>query len=332
MPTLTFVRRREVIWLKIGVLVQNFAGFPDTGRSTRACVDLAMHAERVGFDSVWVTDHIVLPRDRVARYPHNDSGTFPYSWEQDIHDPIVLLGALAQATQRVEIGVAVLVIPYRHPLTTAKMLATADQLAEGRLILGAGVGWLKDEFDALGLPDEVFAHRGSVTEDYLRAMREAWTADGVASYEGAFVRFRDVGTFPRPARLPHLPIWVGGKGDRALRRAARLGDGYLAIASDPTRLRSEVSRLHDLARDTGRDPASLTVALIEGIAVSGAPLGPDRARLHGSPSQIVEGLHAFAEAGLQHLVAGVRLAGNATYGAAVEALDTVASAVLPDVR
>ena len=315
--------------MKVGALVQNFAGFPETTRSTRACVDFALHAEDAGFDSVWVTDHIVLPRERAALYPHNESGNFPYSWQQDIHDPIVLLGALAQATVRVEIGVAVLVIPYRHPLTTAKMLATADQIAGGRLILGAGVGWLKDEFDALGLSDEVFAHRGSVTEDYLRAMRAAWTAEGAASYEGTYVNFRDVGTYPRPARLPHLPIWVGGKGDRALRRAVRLGDGYLAISADPTVLRAEVARLRAFADDDGRDPAELTVALIDGIVVSPTALGPERPALHGTPEQIVEGLHAFADAGLDHLVAGVRAAGDGSFAASVDALDTIAEEVLP---
>jgi probable F420-dependent oxidoreductase len=320
------------VGVKVGALVQNFAGFPDTGRSARACIDFAVHTERAGFDSVWVTDHIVLPRERRALYPHNETGTFPYSWQQDIHDPIVLLSALAQATQRVELGVAVLVIPYRHPLTTAKMLATADQLAEGRIILGAGVGWLHDEFAALGLSDDVFAHRGSVTEDYLKAMREAWTADGAASYEGDYVRFRDVGTYPRPARQPHLPVWVGGKGDRALRRAARLGDGYLAISADPTMLRAEVSRLHSFATDIGKDPAELTVALIDGIVVTPSPLGAARSPLHGTAEQIVEGLRAFADAGLQHLVAGVRHAGDATYGASVGALDIVAADVLPHVN
>ena len=317
--------------MKVGALVQNFAGFPETGRSTRACVDFAVHAEEAGFDSVWVTDHIVLPRERKALYPHNESGTFPYSWQQDIHDPLVLLGALAQATRRVEIGVAVLVIPYRHPLTTAKMLATADQLAEGRVILGAGVGWLQDEFDALGLSDDVFAHRGSVTEDYLRAMQEAWTADGAASHDGPYVRFRDVGTYPRPARAPHIPIWVGGKGDRALRRAVRLGDGYLAISADPAALRAEVARLHAFASDAGRDPAELTVALIDGIVVSPSPLGPDRSPLHGTAEQIIEGLHAFADAGLQHLVAGVRAAGDGSFAASIGALDIVAADVLPQV-
>ena len=315
--------------MKVGTLVQNFAGFPETGRSTRACVDFAAYAERAGFDSVWVTDHIVLPRERRAAYPHNDSGTFPYSWQQDIHDPIVLMGALAQATNRVEIGVAVLVIPYRHPLTTAKMIATADQISDGRVILGAGVGWLQDEFEALGLPDEIFTHRGSVTEDYLRAIREAWIGDGAASYEGKFVRFREVGTYPHPARTPRLPVWIGGKGERALRRAVRLGDGYLAISSDPPALRREVTRLRAIATEEGRDPAEFTAALIDGIVVSPSPLGRERSPLHGTAEQILEGLHTFAEAGLQHLVAGVRMAGDASFAASVAALDIIAADVLP---
>jgi probable F420-dependent oxidoreductase len=315
--------------LRVGALVQNFAGFPETGRSARACVDLARHAERVGFDSVWVTDHIVLPEVRGARYPHNASGDFPYTWDQDIHEPLTLLAALAQATERVEIGVAVLVIPYRHPLLTAKMLATIDQLAGGRTILGAGVGWLRDEFLALGLGDDVFLHRGSVTEDYLAAMRAAWAAPGPVSHDGRWVHFDPVGTRPQPPRAGHLPVWIGGKGDRALRRAVRLGDGYLAIASDPGLLAGEVARLHQTAAAAGRDPAELTVALIDGIVVTATPLDGDRAPLHGSPEQIVEGLRAFHDAGLDHLVAGVRRAGDPTYEGAVDALEVVATQVLP---
>ena len=210
--------------MRVGVLVQNFAGFPETGRSARACVDLALDAERLGFDSVWVTDHIVLPGQRRSRYPHNETGEFPYRWDQDIYEPLVMMGALAQATERVEIGAAVLVIPYRHPLTTAKMIATADQLSGGRIIIGAGIGWLRDEFEALGLPAEHFERRGGVTVDYLRAMRAAWTGDCPASHEGPYVRFDDVGAFPHPARP--IPVWIGGKGPRPLARAVELGDGY----------------------------------------------------------------------------------------------------------
>jgi probable F420-dependent oxidoreductase len=318
--------------MQIGALVQNFGGFPETQRSTIACVELAQHAELVGLDSVWVTDHIVLPGHRRARYPHNQTGTFPYTAEQDIHEPLVLMGALAWATRRVEIGVAVLVIPYRHPLTTAKMLATADQLSGGRVILGAGVGWLEDEFDALGLASDVYQHRGSVTVDYLRAMQAAWSAEETASYHGRYVAFDDVGTRPHPARHPHLPIWVGGKGERALRRAALLGDGYLAISSSPEQLGDEVRRLHDCARRYGRDPAELTVALIDGIAITDKPLDADRNPLHGTPEQISEGLRAFAAAGLDHLVAGIRLAGEATLVAAKQALDISGRDILPAIR
>jgi probable F420-dependent oxidoreductase len=318
--------------MQIGALVQNFGGFPETQRSTVACVELAQHAELAGLDSVWVTDHIVLPGHRRARYPHNQTGTFPYSADQDIHEPLVLMGALAWATRRVEIGVAVLVIPYRHPLTTAKMLATADQLSGGRVILGAGVGWLQDEFDALGLAPEIFQHRGSVTVDYLRAMRAAWTAEATASYHGRYVAFEDVGTRPRPARRPHVPIWVGGKGEQALRRAAQLGDGYLAISSSPKLLGEEVRRLHDHARRFGRDPTGLTVALIDGIGITDRPLNADRNPLHGTPEQIVEGLRAFAAAGLGHLVAGIRVAGEASLVAAKQAMQIVGREILPALR
>jgi len=315
--------------LRIGALTQNFAGFPETGRSARACVDLALHAEARGFDSVWVTDHVVLPEVRDARYPHNDSGDFPYQWYQDIHDPLALMAAIAQATERVDIGVAVLVLPYRNALVTAKMLATIDQLAEGRVILGAGVGWLRDEFVALQLPDDVFEHRGSVTEDHIRAMRAAWTTEGAATHHGPWVCFDAVGTRPQPPRGGHLPVWVGGKGERALRRAVRLGDGYLAIASDPALLRREVDALHAMAEAEGRDPAELTVGLIEGIVVTDAPLGRERGPLHGTPEQIVEGLHAFAAAGLDHLVAGVRTAEAPGFAGGIDALDVVAAEVLP---
>ena len=311
--------------MRLGVLTQNFAGFPETGRGARACVDLAVEAERLGFDSVWVTDHVVLPGERRARYPHNDTGEFPYRWDQDIHEPLVLMGAIAQATERVEIGTAVLVIPYRHPLTTAKMIATIDQLSEGRVVLGAGVGWLQDEFDALGLPPEHFDHRGGVTVDYLRAMQRVWTSSEPAAHDGPYVRFDAVGAFPHPVR--HVPVWIGGKGDRPLRRAVELGDGYLAIASDPAQLGVEVERLRRIAEDAGRDPGELTVGLIDGITLTDEPRGPDRGPLAGTTEQVAEGLAAFAEAGLDHLVAGVRTAGDPTFAGAMDAVARVAAEI-----
>jgi probable F420-dependent oxidoreductase len=286
----------------------------------------------LGFDSVWVTDHIVLPRESKTPYPHNSSGTFPYSWDQEIHEPLVLMGALAVATERVEIGCSVLVIPYRHPLTTAKMLATADQLSQGRVILGAGVGWLRDEFEALGLPAEHFERRGAVTMDYLRAMQAAWTTKETVSYSGPFVRFDDIGARPQPAREPHLPVWIGGKGERALRRAVELGDGYLAISSDSKSLAAQTARLRELAERAGRAPASITVALIDGIVLGeGLPV-IEGASMRGTSKEVLEGLRSFADAGLEHLVAGISLAADPSFAGAVEALEQVAAEVLPQAR
>jgi probable F420-dependent oxidoreductase len=313
--------------MKVGALVRNFGGYPETGRSARACVDFGLEAERLGFDSVWVTDHIVLPASREAAYPHNDSGYFPYEAKDDIHDPLALLGALAQATRRVAIGTAVLVIPYRHPLITAKVLATVDQLSEGRLILGAGVGWLRDEFEALGLSAETYERRGGVTEEYLAVIRKAWEAEGPLAHEGRFVRFGPVGAKPRPGR--RVPIWVGGKGDQALKRAVRIGDGYFAISSDAALLAEEVARLRAFAEAAGRDPASLTVALIGAISVSDKPLPKDRPMLRGSTAQILEDFEALARAGLDHLAAGIGRPEGLSYQASVEALEMLAADVLP---
>ena len=317
--------------MEIGVLVNNFGGFPETGRSARACIDLALHAERLGFDSVWVTDHVVLPRELRAGYPHGPSG-FPYTWEQDIFEPVTLMAALAQATERVKIGVSVLVIPYRHPLLAAKMLATVDCIADGRVVLGAGVGWLQDEFEALGLPEEHFAHRGGVTVDYLRAMQRAWTARETASHQGPYARFSDVGARPRPPRADGIPVWIGGDGERALRRAVDLGAGYLAIGASPERLADETRRLRELAVEAGRDPAALTVAHIDGIVLGDAAPALSGASLQGSAERVLDGLRSWADAGLQHLVAGIGLAGEPGFEASVAALEQVAAEILPEAR
>ena len=162
--------------------------------------------------------------------------------------------------------------------------------------------------------------------EYLRVMRAAWEVDGPVSFDGEFVSFGPVGTLPHPAG--RLPVWIGGKGDRPLRRAVELGDGYLAISSDPDLLRAEVDRLRAIAESAGRDPSTLTVGLIDGIAVHDRPLDGSRPLLHGTTEQIAEGLAAYGAAGLDHLVAGIRLAGESSYAGAVAAMSTVARDLL----
>ncbi len=318
--------------MKVGVTVRNFGGFAPEEGGIRACLELARRAELLGFDSVWVTDHLVLPAQFRTRYPYNSTGIFPFAWDDDIHEPLVLMSALAQVTERAEIGVAVLVIPYRHPLMVAKMLATTDQIAGGRIILGAGVGWLQEEFDALGLPAEHFTHRGAVTDDYLRAMKDAWLNTGPSRYTGDYVRFRDVGTFPHPVRSPHIPIWAGGKGTAARMRAVRLGNGYVAVAAEPEALRTEVLELLRLAEADHRDPSEVTVALLAGITLTRTPAPRDRASLTGTPEQIIEDLQRYEEAGLQHLIAGLTREGDVSLPATLAAMETVAVEILPWVQ
>lgn len=317
--------------MKFGVTLRNLGGYGPDG-DIQSCLDVAARAEALGFDSVWLADHVALPEQVATPYPYNPSGRFGLTWQTDVYDPLVLLAALAQATERVELGTAVLVIPYRQPLMTAKMLSTADRLSNGRVILGAGAGWLREEFRALGLSDEIFAHRGSVTDDYLRAMKEAWLNTGPSRYAGEYVRFTDVGTFPHPVRTPHIPIWIGGKGQHALRRAVRLCEGLLAIAATPEALRDEVAELHRLAEQDRRDPAELTVALMGGITVTRQPAPAERSSLSGTPQQIGEELRRYEEAGLQHLVTGVRMEGDSSLQATLAAMEVVAAEVLPRFR
>src|SRR6267143_3125116 len=170
------------------------------GRGPLAGLDtvlkIAEKADSLRYGSLFVTDHVVMPVSSAKSvYPYTTSGQFPGGLAQDYLEPLVLLSHLAHATTRVRLGVSVLVVPYRNPLVTAKMLATIDVLSRGRVILGAGVGWLREEFEALGAPP--FEERGRVTEDYIRLMRTAWTTDPV-SFEGKYYSIRDVHVLPKP--------------------------------------------------------------------------------------------------------------------------------------
>jgi probable F420-dependent oxidoreductase len=221
--------------MRVGINLINF-GPGVTPESLARSVELA---ETLGYHLVMISDHVAITPDVQARYP------------APFYDPFTTLGWLAALTRRAELGTTVIILPYRHPLQTARMVANLDRLSGGRLILGIGVGWAKQEFDVLGVP---FHQRGAITDDYLAAMKTAWTRD-VASYDGRFVSFRDVHTMPRPARVPHPPIWVGGASDAALRRAVRHGDGW-----HPIRIRL------DWLRDTGL-PRLREIADVEGKSI-----------------------------------------------------------------
>src|SRR5262245_26423447 len=192
--------------MKIGVNLLNFG----PGVTPESLARWATLAETVGYHFLMISDHVAVTPDVHARYP------------APLYDPFTVLGWLAGTTRRVELGTTVIVLPYRHPLLTARMAANVDRLSGGRFIFGVGAGWARQEFAALGVP---FERRGALTDDYLTAIKTLWTED-VATYKGRFVTFEEVRSGPRPARTPHPPIWVGGASDGALRRTVRHADAW----------------------------------------------------------------------------------------------------------
>ena len=207
--------------------------------ATREGITLvARRVEALGFDSLWVSDHVVIPWEIRSRYPYNATGDFPLSPATDFLEPLTALTLAAAVTARVRLGTSVLVLPHRHPVLTAKMLATLDHLAPGRVILGAGVGWMREEIELFGVP---YGRRGAWTDEAIAVMRACWRDDRV-SHRGEFFSFENLGCRPRPASGT-IPIWIGGHTDRALKRVATLGDGWHAAFPTPAALGEGIARL-----------------------------------------------------------------------------------------
>jgi len=288
-------------------------GFSLPGRGPLAGIDvvlkLAEKADALRFDSLFVTDHIVMPASSAKSvYPYTTSGQFPGGLAQDYLEPLATLSHLAHATKRAKLGISVLVIPYRNPLLAAKMLATIDVLSKGRVILGAGVGWLREEFEALGAPP--FEERGAVTEEYIKLMRAAWTTDPV-SFEGKHYSVRDVHVLPKPVQRGGIPVWIGGHTGAAVRRAGAIGDGWHPIGMRPPAMlgpeeySAKVEELRASARRAGRDPKSITLTIRVPMEVRGkntkAAAG-DRPPFQGTAEEIAADIRRYQALGVSHFV------------------------------
>ncbi len=220
-----------------------------------AAVELARAAEAAGFDSIWTVEHVVVPHAYQSRYPYSASGRMGSGLEDfPIPDPLIWLAYIASATRTIKLGTAILILPQRNPVVTAKAVATLDHLAGGgRVLLGIGVGWLAEEFAALGLP---FADRGPRTDEYVEAMRALWSQE-CATFKGRFVSFDRVYCRPLPPER-RIPIIVGGDTMAAARRAGRLGDGYFPARAPSPGLLDEMRRAAEAA---GRDPKSIEITV-----------------------------------------------------------------------
>ena len=315
--------------MRFGVAIGNLGAFGDPA-GVDACIEVAQAADQLGFDSVWTNDHIVVPTNIESRYPYNESGIFPASPAVQCYEPLVMMSALAAATEQVQIGCSVLVIPYRHPAVVAKMLAAADRIADGRIVLGAGVGWMREEFDALNLPPEHFEHRGSVTNEYLRAMKEIWANSGPSSFHGEYVEFENVGAYPKPAQAGGIPIVIGGNGINAWRRASRWGDGYHAAFQPLDSLAYEIEGVRETCRRDRRDPDELEISMLSGIRLTDEPWPEDeRPLLCGNPDEIAADLLALGKVGLEHLVATPTARADTQLQRVLSGIELMAAEILP---
>jgi probable F420-dependent oxidoreductase len=234
-------------------------------------LDVCRRAEAAGFESLWGGEHVILPTTIESRYPYTADGKIPATPETPIPDPLIWLAFAAAAAPTMRLGTCILIVPQRNPLVLAKEIATLDRLSGGRVELGLGVGWLKEEFDALGVPWE---RRGARNDEYVAAMRALW-AGPHAEFHGEFVDFPPVTCSPLPVQS-RIPILVGGDTDVAIRRAARIADGYFPGEGDPGRLRELITRVRQAAEDAGRDPMSIEINAMFSRHIADPEVGVER--------------------------------------------------------
>ena len=271
---------------------------------------VAQRAEDLGYDHVWVSDHIILPKKVDSFYPYAADGVATFRPDEPYYEPLAALNFIAGCTQRVRLGTHVLIIPYRNPVLTAKILSTLDVLSGGRVILGAGVGWMEEEFELLDAPP--FAERGAVTNEYLRAFIELWTKDN-PKFEGKYVNFSDITFLPKPVQKPYPPIWIGGQSKPAIRRAAQIGDCWHPVGAipaaplEPEELAENLVLLRDYAEKAGRDPSKIQVSVKAPLYDSGHSSGPRR-RFSGSPDEVRQDVQTYSDVGVTHLIFDFRTA------------------------
>jgi probable F420-dependent oxidoreductase len=266
---------------------------------------IAIEGEAMGYNYLTLSDHIVIPTDIHARYPYSGTGEFPEISRGDWYEQLTAAAFLAAKTSRIRLVTSVMVVPHRPAVLAAKVLATIDLLSNGRLIVGCGVGWMKEEFEALAAPP--FAERGAVTDEFLAAFRELWTKQA-PRFEGRYVRFAGIVMAPKPVQQPHPPLWIGGESEAALRRVARIGDGWYPIGTNPrypldtlSRLRTRIEQVRRRIGDAGRDPSDVGIAYR--VARHGGAVQPEtdegeRRLFSGAPTDIANDLRAFRELGV----------------------------------
>ncbi len=279
--------------MKFGVMLPHYRQMA----GTEAIARVALEAEDMGYDSVWVSDHIVVPDEDVERFG------------KGYYDLFSVLAYVAAITQRVSLGTSIFIIPLRNPLHAAQIAATVDQLSGGRLILGVGAGSAEPEYQAMGVP---WNERGAIFDEALSVLKHVWTVDS-PNFQGSYFNFSGINSFPQPMQQPHPPLWVGGGSRRSIRRAAEFGDAWHPTRPSFQLLEEGIPRLRRLAERAGRDPDSIQIAARHPMKIMERTPAPTTATAPsvGAPAvwplvdtaeRVAETVNRFQEAGVSHLV------------------------------
>jgi probable F420-dependent oxidoreductase len=319
-------------------------GFTLPGRGPLATPDslgtITRRGEELGYYMVLTGDHIVVPTQIDSPYPYTEDGTFPGSASGEAMEQLTVLAFLAGQTHTIRLVTSVIIVPHRNPLVAAKALATLDVLSKGRLIIGIGAGWMREEFEALGLPP--FAERGAVTDEYVQAFKELWTSDN-PTFDGKYCRFSNIAFLPKPVQKPHPPIWVGGESRRALRRTAQLANGWYPIGSnpqfpmgEPEQLAAGIERLAAYAKEAGRKPTEIDIIYRTHdyqLNTEGPPArvaAATRRPFVGSAAEIAADIRQYEAIGVKYLVLDfARL--SRTLAEMLQRMETFATQVWPQV-
>jgi probable F420-dependent oxidoreductase len=281
--------------MKIGVFL------PISGRaaSRKTLMEAAQQAETLGYDSVWSADRIIIPWQINTTYPYSKEATFIVPPDRPFFEPLTCLAFLAGCTEKIQLGMSVMVMPYRHPLYWAKIATTLDHLSTGRLIMGVGVGWMEEEFSAMNAP---FAERGKVSDEQLGLLHAIWREEH-ASFHGQYYHFDDIAFSPKPYQKPRIPIWVGGEGTVAQRRAGRHGDAWFPyfVRITPKELAARFENVRRCAREAGRDPGEITFACCLPVELTPRAILQEENYLKGSIEQVTDAVRKFQQVGVTHL-------------------------------
>jgi probable F420-dependent oxidoreductase len=296
---------------------------PQLGRqaSRAGLKKLAVAADELGFHSGWVSDHVAWPAATLeSKYPYTDDGSFPAGVDMSWLDPLGTLFFVAGVTERLKLGVTVLILGYRWPILTAKAWASLDVLSEGRAIVGVGVGWMREEFEVLGMP---FDHRGARADEQLELYEACFTQDR-PSYDGRYYQIPEIGFAPKPVQQP-MPIWVGGDTEPAFRRTVKYGSAFHAAFQPIDEVAAAWARIGELATEAGRDPSEITLSIRLYLDPDAAM--PGAKSVQGSAEQMADTIGRWRDIGVTHMLLDPVVRGGVD--ARIEAMEHLMGEVRP---